>query len=629
MKKYVYFIVICLISSILVFQNTAFAISAEQKKLIDGGIMYYDYEQCDPSSSSVSLSGGSLDRFLQVLAYQESRGNPTIGAGGSSASGKYQYVSGTWKARASLYGPAGQYTSAGQAPEEVQDAVAYIEYTQVFNSLGGDFAKLAINHYLPAALTDPTRMDVVPNPEAGNKYTPREYGNMMLENMQKGVGSDIPLKYKQAPEFDIWLQKVGGTPTPLASSSSSASSKIIALDPGHGAVVNNYIDPVTKLGDRETANSPEREDMQDVANQVKTQLEGLGYKVVMLKNLATDAVSKRQRIDLAKANKVDLGISLHSDSGSGSFEGWAEVWPQFVGGYRQSSSDQNIKVTFTNQEVADTSNSISDVFATERDKAERSGSGVTKKVVGQAGSFSKNRGLPSFGDLSLMQLWANDIPWVYNEVGAPASGLTSDQKSKYASGIINSVRASMPPSGQDTTSECGSGSGSSMPQGNGDAIATALTYAWPDYRGRGFVTPKSEYAEAISRAKASRSYIGGIRYPGIDCGGFVTRVMLDSGYEPGYNNAGKGGATATQLQWARENWQLVGRGNTLSTIDLLPGDVAFRVTSSGANDGHTFMYVGTQAGFGDDIASASLDTRAPMAGRENPLSNDIEWYRKK
>ena len=59
-----------------------------------------------------------------------------LGAGGCSASGKYQYVSGTWKARASLAGPAGQYTSAGQAPEEVQDAVAYIEYTQVFNSLG-------------------------------------------------------------------------------------------------------------------------------------------------------------------------------------------------------------------------------------------------------------------------------------------------------------------------------------------------------------------------------------------------------------------------------------------------------------------------------------------------------------
>lgn len=157
-----------------------------------------------------SAVGGSLDRFLQVLAFQESRGNPTAQAGTSSASGKYQYINSTWKARAALYGPSGQYSRAKDAPEEVQDAVAYIEYAQKFNSNNGDLFKLAVNHYLPAALSNEALLDRVP--AGGNKFTPREYGNKLIENVGKGIGAEIVLKYKAAPEFDTWVAKVGGIP---------------------------------------------------------------------------------------------------------------------------------------------------------------------------------------------------------------------------------------------------------------------------------------------------------------------------------------------------------------------------------------------------------------------------------
>lgn len=431
-------------------------------------------------------------------------------------------------------------------------------------------------------------------------------------------------------------------PADPAATAAAANQTVIALDPGHGAVVPEYVDPVTGLGDRETDNSPERENVQDVANQVKTALEQAGYKVVMLKTGATDAVSKRQRVDAARAANADMAVSIHTDSGSGTFEGWAEVWPQFVNGYRESVSDASKKVVFTNAETADKSSSYADIFAKERDAAERKSSGVTKKVVGQGVSFAKSRGLPSFGDLSLVQLWADDIPWVYNEAGAPAGGLTTEQKAAYAQGIINGVEKSLPAAkdGSGTTGDtsgCSGGSSQlSVATGNGNSVSTALLYAWPHYRGSKTaeaLAMKPEYEAAINLVRKAGYYIGGIKYPGVDCGGFVTRVMIDSGYEPGYNNTGLSkngaGATGTQLAWIRKNWNSVGRGDKINTGDLKPGDVAFRVTSSGGNDGHTFMYVGKQPGFDSVIASASLDGRAPVAGKENPAAGNIEWFRKK
>lgn len=163
------------------------------------------------------IAGGGVDRFLQVLSSQESGGNPKAQSGSSSASGKYQYINSTWKARASLYGPSGQYARAADAPEEVQDAVAYIEYTQQFKSLNSDLFKLAVNHYLPAALKNEALLDQVP---PRNKITPRQYGEMLVQNIGKGVGANIPLKYKDAPEFDVWLSKVGGAPTDTANTQS-------------------------------------------------------------------------------------------------------------------------------------------------------------------------------------------------------------------------------------------------------------------------------------------------------------------------------------------------------------------------------------------------------------------------
>lgn len=158
------------------------------------------------SACSVVAAGG-VARFVQTLAFKESGGNPVAGDS-SGAKGKYQYMDSTWQSHAkSYYAPAAQFSTASAAPESVQDAVAYIEYSVKYEELKGDLFKMAVSHYLPAALEDPSRMDVVP---PGNTETPRQYANNFLEDLNTGKGKSIPLKFNEAPDFATWYQKALG-----------------------------------------------------------------------------------------------------------------------------------------------------------------------------------------------------------------------------------------------------------------------------------------------------------------------------------------------------------------------------------------------------------------------------------
>ncbi len=209
--------ILTLILTILVLlPSTASALSLEQKSLIDGGVRFFDIEQSNICDGNTPIVNGSVDRFLQVLAYQESSGNPKAEAGVTSASGKYQYIDSTWRARYEIYGPASAYARASQAPEEVQDAVAYIEYSKKFKDLENDLFKLAISHFLPEALQDESKLDIIPG---RNSITPRQYANKLIQSIGRGVGKDIPLKYSQAPEFSVWLARAGG-PSPTVNSGS-------------------------------------------------------------------------------------------------------------------------------------------------------------------------------------------------------------------------------------------------------------------------------------------------------------------------------------------------------------------------------------------------------------------------
>lgn len=166
-------------------------------------------------------------------------------------------------------------------------------------------------------------------------------------------------------------------------------------------------------------------------------------------------------------------------------------------------------------------------------------------------------------------------------------------------------------------------------------IDTIKSYVWEKYLGHykdnGIVsvTPKAGYKAAVEEAQAAgrytgdgcpKLYVGG----GIDCGGFVTTIIHDSGWDVNYNAAK--GNTTTQKAWLDANWQNLGEASTIDTSTLQPGDVAIYTDG---DSGHTFVYIGTVDGYETQVASASQCQRAPMAGHESLTEAGYTWYRKK
>ena len=185
---------------------------------------------------------------------------------------------------------------------------------------------------------------------------------------------------------------------------------------------------------------------------------------------------------------------------------------------------------------------------------------------------------------------------------------------------IQFLKNSLGGGGDDGAEECDSSSSA-----NGNFSEYVLKYAWPETPKR--TDKKPEYAEAITKAKSEGRYVGDSCFGGgVDCGGFVTTILHDSGFDPSYNHNGKqsegAGATSTQRAWAEANWQNLGTGGSVNVNDLKPGDVAH-------SPGHTFVYVGHIDGFATEIASASQCETAPKAGMESLVSESVTWFRKK
>lgn len=203
--------------------GTAQALSPEQKKLYQKNILYYDLGCSEVSKENEIKFGksGDVEKFLKALAYQESGGDPNQPGSAGGARGKYQYIDSTWKSSAeAYYAPALKYQQAHTAPESVQDAVAFLEYSKKFDELGDDLFELAVSHFYPAANSDSSLLDVVP---PANVITPRQYANKLINSIkQGGEWEKIPLKYSEAPDFEKYANKLGLDP---ASDKENVASK--------------------------------------------------------------------------------------------------------------------------------------------------------------------------------------------------------------------------------------------------------------------------------------------------------------------------------------------------------------------------------------------------------------------
>jgi len=173
-----------------------------------------------------------------------------------------------------------------------------------------------------------------------------------------------------------------------------------------------------------------------------------------------------------------------------------------------------------------------------------------------------------------------------------------------------------------TSASCSSSGASSSLQ------EYTLKYAWPQIHHEPRIQRKDEYIEAIYKATDEGRYIGSDY--GVDCGGFVTTLVYDSGFDKTYNHNAKGGNSFVQYVWANLNWQALGKANDTFLPDgskftddkLQPGDVAF-------SPGHTWIYVGEINGFESKYASASQGEKAPSAGGEGFDWDGAIWFRKK
>ena len=130
----------------------------------------------------------------------------------------------------------------------------------------------------------------------------------------------------------------------------------------------------------------------------------------------------------------------------------------------------------------------------------------------------------------------------------------------------------------------------------GNAVATAVGFAWPELNGGGrdASTPTDAYKAAWEKNTAIQA--GGLT----DCGAFVANVMRESGLDPEF-------PIITTVIWdymrSSSKYELV---STNGSSGRQPGDIMI-------SSGHVAMWVGEQSGFGGTTAEASLNDHVPWA----------------
>lgn len=261
----------------------------------------------------------------------------------------------------------------------------------------------------------------------------------------------------------------------------NASSNTIVLDPGHAPGPYSVVtDPNTGIETEETGGAPnEMQTMWDVATQIiQPKLEKDGYKVVLTKNSVNDKADFITKIKRADDANAALVVSLHYTGGVpfGTPNDHFGVTPQEVGRFRQNT-DNGKRYTFTDATLAQKSQAAAQAIAQARIAA-----GDNVKVSPLDQSFPQSRGLPAWGDISIVQLLSK-TPWVYNEDGA-----VGFDKQKYGNGIADGIEKAVPANGSSTsgggccpTSSGGSGSATSSGPSGTFSLDQVKTFASEPY----------------------------------------------------------------------------------------------------------------------------------------------------
>ena len=449
------------------------------------------------------------------------------------------------------------------------------------------------------------------------------------------IGSGTAITYKDTDSYvaealtkqeEIKNFNGGGSGSvcdPSCTPGGNTNGKTVVIDPGHSGANTEEVDPASGIEAVESTNTAtgERQNMWDTAQIMKSKLEKDGYQVTLTKNAEDDPAGLIEKARRANATNAAIAVSLHSTPGTfGTANDHWGVTPQEVGRFRQNWDDGK-KKTFEDAQLAQTSQQYAQVIAEERTKL-----GDKANVAPLDASFTTDR-VKAHGDISIVQLFGT-IPWVYNEVGQ-----TGFDQNKYAEGITNGIEKALgavvatSASTLAPATTCGAVAGS--------IVQTAINYAWKKKNDPEYI-PKEVYLVDSKKAKAEGKYTGADGgpnkdIPGIDCGGFTTRVMQNSGVDPQF---GGGGNTDQQKIWMDQHPQKYqALGNSITSTDgIKAGDIA-------VNSNHTYIYLadaGTQSdpGWEGNAVSASIfgntypNGKAPAAtGADFDNGGPYYWYR--
>ncbi len=628
--------------------------------------------------SNCSTSSTSLDAFLRALSYLETggTGSPTTGSPSSTdASGKYQYLNSTWQDHLKQYydpALAAKYPRARDAPEAVQDAVAYIEYTDKAAQFKGDVAKMAVSHIYPAFASDPTQWDQ----KIGNNPTAREYAKIVVDNINSGKGSTFPMTEQNAPNFQKYLSKYG-TPPDLVIDNSEVGGGSGSSSVAGGSSTSCVCSPTSGTTASNTTGGLNIDSVVSKYPLQSVLVKQVGGGVVAAHNADQPPASVASVMKLIVADVFlhtgpDLSKSWTVKQQEISNEG--DIWS--VGssvsletaltktlGIDSSNEGANILIDAAGGPAAvgkaahDLGYSQTDIVAYYHDPHNVDGAGrqqgdnkttVTDLTTAIEKIYNATGSGYQVAQSALVENFYHIVPaplaakWGMNPSVSGNSGLFDVNGNKFIitlyinqTGKNAEIKAAtediiaalsngktMPSSPTPTTSGCTSSS---------SIVQTVLQYAWSNPGHTPATEPTAAYQAAIKKAISNNEYTGasGGGYDGIDCGAFVTRVMRDSGADPAYNKYKDNGGNVTEGNtiWQKKYLdQAVGQGKykpvTVNTIkDLQTGDIAISTD-------HTFIYMGSVPSFNGNHAYASQSTDAPTAGTVDiSYMKQFNWYR--
>lgn len=655
-RKQLFKSLILVLISIIIASNSSVQVYAyDQEYYSTNDVLYYDpRDQCihgsatDPTASSLTTSADATENLKNAFVYFrgkglsdiqsaaivgniaiESRGIPT-NSQGSLPDTKDPSVFGTSVGVGKAWGLI-QWDAGGRAIEYAKTA----KITGPIYELGTQLDLI----YWHMTDTSPTGKKNMLKGWVGSHAATIPAAVAYFEHTVEGAGKPALSAREKAAEAA--LKNFSNAPSTLPTSSTlpngnsctcatpslTLGANTIVLDPGHtkGGKFKDT-DPETGLRVGDYSNGQEDKDAWEVAQKVQQKLSDIGYTVILTKDAVDSYTNLKMRADVANKANAALAVSIHTTGGnfvdsdsSKSNPNW--VTPQKMNGWREGEKG---KLTFTDQALADKSKKYADIIANARAKAIGGSARVITNYF-ETGNFDRKDFSP--GDIPITQLLSK-VPWVYNEAGQKGIDIN-----KYADGLAEGIKTAIPLVGASSTpgstSATDYSSGCDSATGLADTSSLAATirsYTYPDYKGKGFTTPLPAYAEATKVAARAGLWIGN---NGIDCGGYVTRLMQNSKLDTDYNNLpGMKGDTAAQGRYLRKSGKYT-RLHPKDTSELRLGDIAIT-----PGKGHTYMWVGKLEGINSTSVSASNGTRAPMADSKAYASLSVsyngqlyEWYR--